>query len=118
MRVLKNSAGKKKFRWSAHLREHEYTKQDAQKGDLLTRPTLARRDAPYPSQGRRRRPTIVLPSSLVYFILRMARMSSPLRASNESLLLPSVPPSDLLAQGSCRAILPPAGGLFQHPARK
>jgi len=27
--------------------------QDAQKGDLLTRPTLARQDAPCPKQGRR-----------------------------------------------------------------
>jgi hypothetical protein len=26
--------------------------QDAQKGDLLTRPTLARQDAPCPRQGR------------------------------------------------------------------
>ena len=28
--------------------------QDAQKDDLLTRPTLARQDAPCPKQGRRR----------------------------------------------------------------
>ncbi len=39
-------------------------------------------------------------------------MSSPLRASNEGLLRPRV----ARAQGTHRAILPPAGGLFQHPA--
>jgi len=33
-------------------------------------------------QGRSERPKIVLPRSLVYFILGMARMSPPLRASN------------------------------------
>ena len=56
-------------------------------------------------QGHSERSKIVLPSSLVYFILGMARMSPPLHASNQSPLLPSSPPSDLLAQGSCRTVL-------------
>jgi hypothetical protein len=68
------------------------------KARLLTRPTPADtspsrpesaktasspRDAPFPQQGRSERPKIVLPTSLVYGIQRMARMSPPLRASNE-----------------------------------
>ena len=43
--------------------------QDAQKGDLLTLPTLARRDAPWPKQGRSERPKVVFPSLLVYVLL-------------------------------------------------
>ena len=42
----------------------------------------------------------------------MARMSLPLRASNEGPLRPRV----ARAQGTHRAISPPAGGIFQHPA--
>jgi len=38
-------------------------------------------DAPFRGQGRSKRPKIVLPSSLIYGILRMTRMSPPLRAS-------------------------------------
>ena len=38
-------------------------------------------------------------------------MSPPLRASNEGLLRPRV----ARAQGTHRAILPPAGGLYQQP---
>jgi hypothetical protein len=37
-------------------------------------------DAPFRGQGRSKRPKIVLPSSLVYGIQRMTRMSPPLRA--------------------------------------
>ena len=44
----------------------------------------------------------------------MARMSPPLRASNEGLLRPRV----ARAQGTHRATPPPAGGLFQHPANR
>ena len=58
--------------------------QDAQKGSLLTRPTLADisparpesaktasspRDAPCPKQGRSERPKMVLPKLLVYVVL-------------------------------------------------
>jgi len=42
----------------------------------------------------------------------MARMSPPLRASNEGFLKPRV----ARAPGTHRAIPPSAGGLFQHPA--
>jgi hypothetical protein len=45
---------------------------------------------------------------------RMARMSLPLRASNEGLLRPRV----ARAQGTHRAIPSPAGGLFQHSVRR
>ena len=55
---------------------------------------------------------MTLPSLLVYVAPRMARMSPPLRAFNEGLLRPRV----ARAQGTHRAILLPAGGLFQHPA--
>ena len=34
-----------------HLGQQENTTQDAQTDDLLTLPTLARQDAPYPRQG-------------------------------------------------------------------
>jgi hypothetical protein len=47
----------------------------------LTRPTPARQDAPFRGQGRSERPEIVLPGSFVYGILRMTRMSPPLRAA-------------------------------------
>jgi hypothetical protein len=43
----------------------------------------------------------------------MTRMSPPLRASNEHIPIVRVP----RAQGTHRAIPPPAGGLFPHPAR-
>jgi hypothetical protein len=84
------------------------------KANILTRPTPARQDAPFRGQGRSERPKIVLPCSLVYVTLRMTRMSSLLRASNEGLLRPRV----ARAQGTHQAILPPAGGLFQHPSRR
>ena len=35
-----------------YVLDNKSTPQDAQKGGLLTRPTLARRDAPWPRQGR------------------------------------------------------------------
>ena len=41
-------------------------------------------------------------------------MSPPLRASNEHIPIVRVP----RAQGTHRAILSPAGGLFQHPERE
>ena len=64
-------------------------------------------------QGRRERTKMILPSLLVYVIPGMARMSPPLRASNEGLLRPRV----ARAQGTHRAIPSPAGGHFQHPAK-
>ena len=88
--------------------------QDAQKVDLFTLPTPARQDAPLRRQDRSERPKIVLPISLVYSILGMARMSPPLRASNEGLRRPRV----ARAQGTHRAIPPPAGGLSQRPAKE
>ena len=57
-------------------------------------------DAPFPKQGLSERPTMILPSLLVYVVLRMAQMSPPLRASNEGLLRPRV----ARAQGIHRAI--------------
>jgi hypothetical protein len=51
-------------------------------------------------QGRSKRLKMVPPSLLVYVISRMARMSAPLRASNEGLLRPRV----ARAQGTHRAI--------------
>jgi hypothetical protein len=51
------------------------------KASFLTRPTPARQDAPFRGQGRSERPKIVLPSSLVYGLQRVGRMSPPLRAS-------------------------------------
>ena len=50
---------------------------------------------------------MILPSLLVYVVSRMARMSPPLRASNEGLLRPRV----ARAQGTHRAI-PPLVGFF------
>jgi hypothetical protein len=88
--------------------------QDAQKDDLFTLPTPARQDAPFREQGRSERPKIVLPISLVYFILGMVRMSPPLHVSNESLRKPRV----ARAQGTHRAIPPSAGELFQRPAKE
>jgi hypothetical protein len=38
------------------------------KARLLTRPTLARQDAPFPNQGRSERPKMILPSLLVYYV--------------------------------------------------
>jgi hypothetical protein len=35
---------------------------------LLTRPTLARRDAPLPKQGRSESPKMILPSLLLYAV--------------------------------------------------
>jgi hypothetical protein len=78
------------------------------KARLLTRPTLARRDAPCPEQGRSERSNMILPSLLVYVVPRMARMSPPLRASNEGLLRPRV----ARAQGTHRAILPLLADFF------
>src|SRR3990172_2688910 len=77
---------------------------------LLTRPAPARQDAPFRRQGLSEQPKVILPRLLVHVVPRMARMSPPLRASNEGLLRPRV----ARAQGTHRAI-PPAGGLFQHP---
>ena len=54
-RLLKNDAGLPKIQWSACLGQQEHTAQDAQKGGLLTRPALARQDAPCPRQGRSER---------------------------------------------------------------
>jgi hypothetical protein len=51
---------------------------------------------------------MILPSLLVYVVSRMARMSPPLRASNEGLLRPRV----ARAQGTYRAIPPLVVGFF------
>ena len=56
--------------------------QDTQKGQTSHQPPTSQ-DAPFRGHGRSERPKIVVPSLLVYFILRVARMSPPLRASNE-----------------------------------
>jgi len=69
---------------------------------VLTRPTPARRDAPFRGQGCSELPNIILPGLLVYIVLGMARMSPPLRASNEGLLRPRL----ARAQGTHRAIPP------------
>ena len=55
---------------------------------------------------------MILPSLLVYIVPGMARMSPPLRASNEGLLRPRV----ARAQGDSPSHPFPAGGLFQQPA--
>jgi len=93
------------------------SQQDDQKARLLTRPTLATTlparpepaktassplDAPCLKQSHRR-VTKDDPSKLARLrCLRMARMSSPLRAANEGLLRPRV----ARVQGTHRAILP------------
>jgi len=46
--LRKNYCGTVEIQWSPHLEQQENTVQDAQKGDLLTRPTLARQDASCP----------------------------------------------------------------------
>ena len=51
------------------------------KARLLTRPTLARQDAPCPKQGRNELSKMIFPSLLVYVVPRMARMSPSLRAA-------------------------------------
>ena len=47
-----NYFGRLKPRRSVRVAQQKNTSQDAQKGGLLTRPTLARQDAPCPRQGR------------------------------------------------------------------
>jgi hypothetical protein len=81
---------------------------------LLTCPTPARQDAPFRGQGRSERTKIILPSLFVYRVPGMVRMSPPLRASNEAIPRARV----ARAQGTYRAIPSPAGGRFQHPARR
>jgi len=44
----------------------KYTRRMIKKTGLLTRPTLARQDAPCPMQGRSERPKMILPSLFVY----------------------------------------------------
>ena len=44
--------GSLRIRWLASPGQQNMIPQDAQKGDLLTRPTLARQDAPFREQGR------------------------------------------------------------------
>jgi hypothetical protein len=59
-------------------------------------------------RDRSQRSNMILPSLLVYVVPRMARMSPPLRASNEGLLRPRV----ARAQGTHRAILPLLAEIF------
>ena len=59
-------------------------------------------------RGRSERPKMILPSLLVYVVSRMARMSPPLRASNEGFLKPRV----ARAQGTHRVILPLLADFF------
>ena len=77
------------------------------KPTVLTRPTPARQDALFRGQGRSERVKMILPSLLVS-LPRMARMSPPLRASNEGLLRPRV----ARAKGTHRAIPPLLAGFF------
>src|SRR6266850_3234208 len=51
-KLRQNHIGTAELRWSVLLGQEEDTQWDAQKGDLLTLPTLARQDAPCPRQGR------------------------------------------------------------------
>jgi hypothetical protein len=74
--------------------------QDAQKGDLLTRPTLARQDAPCPKQGR---------SSVLLAFKRVAWIGPKPRASREHILIVRT----LRAKGTIQATV---SILFQHPA--
>jgi hypothetical protein len=84
------------------------------KARLLTRPTLARRDAPYPKQGHSERPKMIFTRLLGYVVPRMVRMGPPLRASNEGLLRPRV----ARAQGTHRAILPLLADFFSILPRR
>jgi len=54
-KLRKNSVCTPEFYWSARLGQQDHMTQDAQKGDLLTRPTPARQDTPFPRQGRSER---------------------------------------------------------------
>ncbi len=65
--------------------------QDAQKGDFLTRPTLARRDAPFPKRGRSERLKMIPPSSLVIFFQGVAWLGPQLRTSNDHCFIVGVP---------------------------
>jgi len=102
--------------------------QAVQNGRFLTRPTPAvtpparpevakttssPKDAPGP-RARPQKATQDSSSRLAWLLYSgMARMSPPLRASNEGLLRSRV----ARAQGIQRAI-PPAGGLYQQPASR
>ena len=61
------------------------------KARLLTRPTLARQDAPCPRQGRSERATMVLPSLLVTFFQGVAWLGPQLRTSNDHCFIVGVP---------------------------
>src|SRR5437773_6653749 len=51
-RLRENYIGTPERRWPCVWTIKEYTRRMLKKARLLTRPTLARRDAPYPMQGR------------------------------------------------------------------
>ena len=78
------------------------------KAGLLTLPTPARQDAPSHRQGRSEWLQMATPRLYVYLVPEMARMSPPLRASNEGLLRPRV----ARAQGTHRAIPPLLAAFF------
>ena len=52
-RLRKNYCGMQETQWLTGHGQQMKISQDAQKGGLLTRPTLARQDAPCPRQGRK-----------------------------------------------------------------
>ena len=59
---------------------------------FLTRPTLARRDAPFPKQGRSERLKMILP--------KLARVPCPWDGSDESPTARVVPIPDFISKGS------------------
>ncbi len=61
------------------------------KAGLLTRPTLARRDAPCPKQGRSERMKMLLLSLLVTFFQGVAWFGPQLRTSNDHRFIVGVP---------------------------
>ena len=60
-------------------------------GRLLTHPTLARRDAPCPKQGRSEGLKMFLPSLLVIFFQGVAWLGPQLRTSNDHCFIVGVP---------------------------
>ena len=92
----------------------EHSRRMLKKAAGLTRPTPARRDAPFRGQGSSERLQMVLSELARVRYSKMARMSPSLRASNEGLLRPRV----ARARRTHRAIPPPAGGLFQQLAKR
>ncbi len=111
----------------------KHSRRMLKKGDLLTRPTLARQDAPFPQQGPSNSRYLSLGEGpRLPFTMRIelytALLSSPfgggldgllLRVSNEGLRRPRVARARETIYVCPRHTWPPppAGGLFQHPAK-